>query len=111
MNTFSRSNISNNHIPCMNVTVNDPQLKTYHIRVEKCGDLIIEAKHQCGERNQPQQLSLPQNGVVHRAERLEADVKVLYSHVGQLFCMGLLDPSNHRLLTQNKKQTVTITEY
>lgn len=72
---------------------------------------IIEANNKMGERNQHKQFSLPQNGVVHRAERLQADVKVLYSHVSQLFCMSLLDPSHHRLLTQNSKCTVTTTEH
>lgn len=74
-------------------------------------ELIIEAKHKSRERNQPKQLPLPQNGVIHRAKRLQADVKVLYSHVGQLFCMGLLDPSDHSLLTENKKHTAKITEW
>lgn len=47
----------------------------------------------------PQQFPLPEDWVVDRVKRLQADVQILNSHVGQLLRMGLLDSCNHRLET------------
>lgn len=56
----------------------------------------------------PQQFPLPEDWVVDRVKRLQADVQILNSHVGQLLCMGLLDSCNHRLETWGDANTLPV---
>lgn len=58
-----------------------------------------EKKKKSTKAVSPQQFPLPEDWVVDRVKRLQADVQILNSHVGQLLRMGLLDSCNHRLET------------
>lgn len=50
----------------------------------------------------PQQFSFPEDWVVDRVQRLEADVQILNSHIGQLLCVSLLDTCHHSLKRQQR---------